>query len=283
MTPAADRWYETSEFAALAGVTARALRHYDRLGLLRPKRSRAGYRMYSARDLEALEEIVALKFIGVPLKEIAAIRRRAKRSFAEVLQAQREALEAKRHTLTRAIAAVAAAEGTLRSGTTIDAELFRRIIEVMQMDTSHEKTVATYTAMLKAKVSHLSAMSVEERAVLQQQWSALIAEVKGALNEDPAGPTAQRLLDRWLSLLRAVTGADAVAAGVGSEMFVASPQMEEEVWARRAEWLPDGVARETGGVTAADALGRVRERARALAGSDVLEFITRARAARDAR
>ena len=52
MTPAANRTYRTAAFAALAGVTSRALHHYDRLGLLRPKRSSAGYRMYSERDLE---------------------------------------------------------------------------------------------------------------------------------------------------------------------------------------------------------------------------------------
>jgi len=63
--------YRASEFAALAHVTVRALHHYDRLGLLRPKqRSRAGYRLYSARDFARLEQIVVLKFLGIPLKQI---------------------------------------------------------------------------------------------------------------------------------------------------------------------------------------------------------------------
>jgi hypothetical protein len=37
-----ERTYRTAEFAKLTGVTSRALRHYDRLGLLRPGRSEAG-------------------------------------------------------------------------------------------------------------------------------------------------------------------------------------------------------------------------------------------------
>ena len=65
-----SRTYRTREFAELAGVTVRALHHYDRLGLLKPRRTPAGYRAYAARDLEALEQIVALKFIGIPLKDI---------------------------------------------------------------------------------------------------------------------------------------------------------------------------------------------------------------------
>jgi MerR family transcriptional regulator, thiopeptide resistance regulator len=185
MTP---RTYRTAAFAALAGVTPRALHHYDRLGLLRPKRSSGGYRIYSERDLETLEEIVGLKFIGIPLKQIVAIRRRPRGSFVDVLHAQREALEARRITLTRAIAAVAAAETSLRSGAAVDAKLFRHIIEVMHMDANHEVMIAKYSAMLKAKTSHIAALSAGQRAVLRQQWSELVDEVKAALDEDPAGP-----------------------------------------------------------------------------------------------
>jgi MerR family transcriptional regulator, thiopeptide resistance regulator len=45
----------------LAGVSVRALHHYDRLGLLKPRRTEARYRLYCNRDLERLEQIVALR------------------------------------------------------------------------------------------------------------------------------------------------------------------------------------------------------------------------------
>jgi hypothetical protein len=60
--------YRIHEFAALAGVTVKALHHYDRLGLLKPSRTDAGYRVYVDADLERLEEIVALKSLGFSLK-----------------------------------------------------------------------------------------------------------------------------------------------------------------------------------------------------------------------
>ncbi|HEX8763820.1 MAG TPA: MerR family DNA-binding transcriptional regulator, partial [Candidatus Acidoferrum sp.] len=47
-----NRLYHVQEFAELAGVTVRALHHYDRLGLLMPSRTEAGYRLYYLRDLE---------------------------------------------------------------------------------------------------------------------------------------------------------------------------------------------------------------------------------------
>jgi hypothetical protein len=59
--PDGGRRYRTAAFAALAGVTPRALRHYDRLGLLKPKRTAAGYRIYAASDLDALRATPELR------------------------------------------------------------------------------------------------------------------------------------------------------------------------------------------------------------------------------
>lgn len=73
MSAAHSTTFRASEFAKMAGVTVRALHHYDRIGRLKPRRSSAGYRVYTARDLELLEQIVVLKFVGIPLRQIAAL------------------------------------------------------------------------------------------------------------------------------------------------------------------------------------------------------------------
>ena len=62
-------------FARLSGLTVKALRHYDELGLLRPARvdDSTGYRYYDlsqARDAEAIRRLRALE---VPLDEIAGL------------------------------------------------------------------------------------------------------------------------------------------------------------------------------------------------------------------
>jgi AcrR family transcriptional regulator len=43
-----DGTYRASEFARIAGVTVRTLHHYERVGLLSPKRTDSGYRLYAA-------------------------------------------------------------------------------------------------------------------------------------------------------------------------------------------------------------------------------------------
>src|SRR5579863_777437 len=101
----------TREFAALGGVTVRTLHHYDRIGLLKPnKRSGAGYRLYQLRDLERLEQIVALKFLGLPLSEIRHVIEKKPLSLANALARQRAGLLEKRRLLDRALAAIGEAE-----------------------------------------------------------------------------------------------------------------------------------------------------------------------------
>ena len=94
-----DKPCRVREFAALAGVTVRALHHYDRLGLLRPRRASSGYRLYGNAELERLEQIVALKFIGVPLRQIKAMLDRNSAGLADALRMQRTVLEEKQKLL----------------------------------------------------------------------------------------------------------------------------------------------------------------------------------------
>ena len=58
--------------AAMAGVTVRTLHHYDEIGLVRPSaRTPAGYRAYSAGDVERLREVLTYRRLGLGLREIA--------------------------------------------------------------------------------------------------------------------------------------------------------------------------------------------------------------------
>ncbi|MDQ2838669.1 MAG: MerR family transcriptional regulator [Actinomycetota bacterium] len=58
--------------AARFGTTARALRHYDRLGLFRPSvvEPGTGNRLYGTDQLEDLELIVRLRTVDLPLEDI---------------------------------------------------------------------------------------------------------------------------------------------------------------------------------------------------------------------
>lgn len=63
------------EFARLAQVSRRMLRHYDELGLLTPERIDAdsGYRFYSVQQLGRVHRIVALRDMGFHLEQIRQV------------------------------------------------------------------------------------------------------------------------------------------------------------------------------------------------------------------
>jgi len=69
--------FRIGEFSRIASVTIETLRHYDGLGLLKPARVDpfTGYRYYTAKQLEPLNRIIALKEVGFSLKEIERILR----------------------------------------------------------------------------------------------------------------------------------------------------------------------------------------------------------------
>ncbi|MER7174050.1 MerR family transcriptional regulator, partial [Streptomyces mesophilus] len=59
------------EVARRSGVSARMLRHYESLGLLRPSaRTGTGYREYSAEDIRRIFHIESLRSLGLSLREI---------------------------------------------------------------------------------------------------------------------------------------------------------------------------------------------------------------------
>jgi len=62
------------EAAQLLGITPKAIRHYQQLGLLpKPLRSEHGYRLYAPQDLRLLQSVVRLQHFGLSLKQIKTV------------------------------------------------------------------------------------------------------------------------------------------------------------------------------------------------------------------
>ncbi len=67
-----EKLYTAGELAGWAGVSARTIRFYEEKGLLRPKeRSTGGYRLYDDSAIVRLQEILMMKYVGLPLEEIS--------------------------------------------------------------------------------------------------------------------------------------------------------------------------------------------------------------------
>lgn len=76
--------------ATRLGVTVRALHHWDEIGLARPSlRTTAGYRLYTAADLERLHRVVVYRETGLGLDGIRAVLDDSAADVPGALRAQR--------------------------------------------------------------------------------------------------------------------------------------------------------------------------------------------------
>jgi DNA-binding transcriptional MerR regulator len=104
-----------TEVARRFGVSIKALRLYERRGLLKPLRSKAGWRTYGPEQIARLHQILALKNLGLPLASIGRVLASSDRLDA-VLAMQDQALVRESLRITKALALVRAARGKLKSG-----------------------------------------------------------------------------------------------------------------------------------------------------------------------
>ena len=69
------KYYSIGEAAQIAHTTSETLRHYDRIGLVRPsmKDEWTNYRYYTKQDIVRINTVSALKLMDIPLKEIKKV------------------------------------------------------------------------------------------------------------------------------------------------------------------------------------------------------------------
>lgn len=166
-----------------------------------------GYTSFA--DLERLEQIVALKFLGLSLKQIQLVLDREAMTLPDALRMQRTVLEQKKELLGRAISAIREAEAAIVPGAQTDAAVLKKIIEVIEMQDNADWTLQYHNDAAKAKIAaRRGEWSPELQERVSKQWMELIAEVEASLDEDPAGDKAQALATRWKTLVEGFTGGD---------------------------------------------------------------------------
>lgn len=221
--------YRSGQFARKAAVSIRTLRYYDQEGLLAPSRySEAGYRLYSDDDLVNLQQILALKYLGLSLDEIKALLRpgRNPRSLEEVLAQQKEMMNAKRAQIDGIIQALDETTKLLHDGQ-CDWDSLIRVIQAIQMDQNKEWVNKYLTPEQQEQMKSLSEQSYSDEARerlasrnmewteadqerVSAQWASVHADLArlAGENADPAGAEAQDLAKRHSDLIAAFTGGD---------------------------------------------------------------------------
>lgn len=191
--PTGRQHYRVREFADLSGVTVKALLHYDKLGLLAPARTSAGHRLYSARDVDRLRRILALKRVGVALTQMRTLLDADRATLMTHLAARREILAQERERLLRADRAIALVEESLRH-TPADSSGLSRLADVIDMP----REAAQMQRYFSDDVWEVARRFYQDWPA--EQWIGLYREIAAAVPEGPASACAEDLLHRWNTL-----------------------------------------------------------------------------------
>lgn len=114
--------WSIQQAARVSGVTARTLRYYDEIGLLRPARVGSnGYRYYEREQLLRLQQILLLRELGLDLTTIGKVVD-AQHDPIEALRQHHRRLLDERGRLDRLAITVAATIKHLEEGTDMPAE-----------------------------------------------------------------------------------------------------------------------------------------------------------------
>jgi DNA-binding transcriptional MerR regulator len=186
------------ELAAATGVTVRALRHYDEIGLLVPsQRTHAGYRLYGDEDVGRLFRIVALRGLGLSLDEVAAAL--GGHDVRVVVQRRLAALDdqlAEGRRLRERLARV------------LDGASSQELMDAIERMTMYDRH---YTPEQQEQLAERrAALGDEGMAAAEREWAELIAAARAEQEKgtDPSDPRVQELAARWRELVQRFTGGD---------------------------------------------------------------------------
>lgn len=137
------------EMSKLTGVSARALRYYDEIGLFHPTgKSEAGYRLYDEEALSVLQQILYFRELDIPLKTIKEIIENPSLDRNHVLRLQKSMLTAEKERLERLIGSI---DEALKGADTMDFTVFGR-----------EESTELFDAMLENMPEELKETGVKE-------------------------------------------------------------------------------------------------------------------------
>ena len=210
------RTFRIQEFAKLAGVTVRALHHYDRLKLLSPAhRSERGYRLYTHEDLGRLERILVLRYLGLSLREIATLLNTPAGRNAEPLTVtfarQRAALHERRSGLDRILRAIEHAQQRAQDLAEPEWLLYQTILKEIQMQEATDWTEKYYSPKaVEALRERRAALTPERQTEIGARWHSLFADVQSALDRHvpPDSAEGRTLVARWMRLADEFTNGD---------------------------------------------------------------------------
>lgn len=248
-----SRCYTVHQLAELSGTTVRMLHHYDKLGLVVPRRGKNNYRLYGPDEVNRLQQVLLYRETDMPLADIKRLLDDPSFDVREALSEHLRELRFRRDHIDGLIASVKKALAVEKGFCAMkDEERFEAFKTnlVEENERKHgaevrERWSDEAADESNARVMGMSKEQYDHNKELEERIK--VALTAGMMEGDPAGPQAQHAADlhrQWLCEFWAegVYSKDA-HRGI-AEMYVADERFKayyDDVAPSAAEFLRDAI------------------------------------------
>lgn len=199
-----DACWKIGDAAERAGLSVRALHHYEAAGLVAPARTSLGHRRYSEQDINGLRRIAQLRRLGLSLEAIRACLageqltpRRVLELRLDALREQLAELQQAADQLENVLVAEASSAGVLDLWTAVD------VMASLEQRLEPE----SFAAWMRAR----RASGPDVVAGRERRFRELVEQLRAELQRgtDPSQEPVSSLARRWEALAEEVYGDDA--------------------------------------------------------------------------
>lgn len=241
--------YSVGRVATLAGVTVRTLHHYEQIGLLVPgDRSSAGYRLYSAQDIDRLRLILYYRELGFTLPDIGSILDDARTSTYAHLRRQRDLLQEKVNRTNALLDAVDRELEAYGMGSNLTPE---EKLEIFgsgydpNWETEAQERWGT-TEAWRQSAERNADLTTDDYRRIKAETDALNADMADAKRRgvDPASDEAAALAERHLASIDQFYDCSYAQQRCLADMYLADPRFTktyDDVESGLAQWVHDAI------------------------------------------
>lgn len=185
----------------LMGLSVKALRLYEKRGLVSPGRTPAGWRVYGPEDFARLHKVQILKSIGFSLADIWALLEGGIKLEA-VLETQATALANQHRRITRARHIVAKVQARLKDNDELSTDDLINLTKETNMSEfewtdAHEALAAKHYTKAQRDEFARRKMLPAFQADVRAKWEGILADAERLRNGPADAPEAIEMGRRW--------------------------------------------------------------------------------------
>lgn len=197
-----------ADVARRFGITIKALRLYERAGLIRPVRDDHGWRTYGQTECERLHLILLFRRFGLSVARIGEMLAGNQPDIAAVLDLQAAALTEQQERVGEALALIGRARQHFAEHGGIDREALAALARAEPLRLRW--TPALRTIAERCFTPDQQRLLARTAPPIKSEWAEVYRELAAIIEGSPKTPRAQRLGARAASLIERMTEGDPV-------------------------------------------------------------------------